>query len=167
MRHFAWSRAAALTSLAAAVAGVAVVAGMRPSDSNDASAADASGAVRETPRQGLVARLPRVGTLTWRCDRKQRFFTELTLPSPGATVFVGIESDGKRVWRRRQVNPAVTPEATVVGPFRALERQTWTIRYHHAPATLRVVARLRFAAPPPRAECLVTHAGIDIRRRPH
>jgi hypothetical protein len=160
MRRFAWSRAAALTSLAAAVAGVVLVASNQPYDSNEASAADAG---EETLRQGLVAQLPYVGTLSWRCDRKRRFFTKLTRQSPGATVFVGIESDGERVWRRRRVDPALPPEATVIGPFRALERQTWTIRYHHAPATVRVVARLRFAARP-RGDCLVSHAEIDVRR---
>ena len=124
-------------------------------------------AARETTRQGLVARLPYVGTLTWRCDDEQRFFTTLRLPTPGATVFVGVTSDGEILWRRSQVNPKPAPERTVVGPFRALERQTWTIRYHHMPATIRVIARLRFAAPRPEVECLVAHAGIDVRRTAH
>jgi hypothetical protein len=44
--------------------------------------------------------------------------------------------------------PVPAPKRTVVGPFTAVRRQTWTIRYHHKPATLTVIARLRFAAPP-------------------
>ena len=122
---------------------------------------------RETPYSGVVARLPFVGTLTWRCDEQRRFFTRLALPRPGATVFVSLNADGRRVWRRRRVDPRGGRERTVVGPFRAVRRQTWTIRYHHAPATLRVVARLRFSAPPSRAQCVVARASIEIARTPH
>jgi hypothetical protein len=82
-------------------------------------------------------------------------------------VFVSVTSDGKEVWRGRQVNPKPPPERTIVGPLRALERQNWAIRYHHAPATLKVAARMRFAAPRPEVECLVAHAAIDVRRTAH
>jgi hypothetical protein len=63
------------------------------------------------------------------------------------------------------VNPLPAPRRTVVGPFRALRRQSWNIRYHHKPATLRVVARLRFGASPSRAECVVCRTDIEIRRQ--
>jgi hypothetical protein len=122
---------------------------------------------RETPYGGVVARLPFVGTLTWRCDDERRFFTQLTLPSPGATVLVGLEADGTRVWRRRPVHPRPPPRRAVAGPFAAVRDQTWTIRYHHMPATLTVIARLRFAAPRSRSDCVVSRTNIQVRRTPH
>jgi hypothetical protein len=132
-----------------------------------AATPNAAALTRETPYQGVVARLPYVGTLTWRCNREQIFSTRLALPTPGATVTVSVSSDGVPVWRNRRVDPAVPPKRTIAGPFRARETQTWRIRYHHKPATLAVVARLRFAAPRPEVECLVSHAEIDVRRTPH
>jgi hypothetical protein len=132
-----------------------------------ASGDDQHASSRDTTRQGLIARLPYVGTLTWRCDDEQRFFTELRLPKPGATVFVSVTADGVPVWRGRQVNPKPAPEPTRAVPPPALRTQTWTIRYHHMPATAKVVVRLRFAAPRPEVECLVSHAAIDVRRTPH
>jgi hypothetical protein len=122
---------------------------------------------RETPQGGVVARLPFVGTLTWRCDGERRFTTQLELPRLGASVTVGLVSDGTRVWRGRQVNPLPSPRRTVVGPFAADRRQTWTIRYHHKPATLKVVARLRFSAPRSRSQCVISRADIHMRRTAH
>ena len=122
---------------------------------------------RETPYQGLVARLPRIGTLTWRCDDERRFFTTLTLETPGAGVTAGLASDGETVFRGRLVNPLPPPRHGAAGPFEARKTQTWTIRYHHEPATLRVVARLRFAAPRPNVECLVARSVVGTRRTPH
>jgi hypothetical protein len=122
---------------------------------------------RETPYGGVVARLPFVGTLTWRCDDERRFVTYLTLPNPGATVLVSLEADGTRVWRRRPVHPRPAPKPAVAGPFPAVRHQTWTIRYHHKPATLRVIARLRFAAPRSRSQCVVSRTNLEVRRTPH
>ena len=124
-------------------------------------------AVRETPEQGLVARLPHIGTLTWRCDDQRRFFSRLTLETPGASVTAGLTSDGQSVFRGRRVDPLPSPRHGSAGPFEARRTQTWTIRYHHEPATLRVVARLRFAAPRPEVECLVKRSVVDTRRTPH
>jgi hypothetical protein len=119
----------------------------------------------EAANRGLVARLPYVGALSWRCDREQRFFTSLALPTPGAGVVVSVTSDGTSVLRRRQVNPNPPPQRTSIGPFRALKTQTWVVRYHHKPATLRAVIRLRFDAR--RFKCLVQHTGIAVERPPH
>jgi hypothetical protein len=55
----------------------------------------------------------------------------------------------------------------VVGPFPADRNQVWTIRYSHKPATLKVVARLRFAAAASRSQCVVARTGIRVRRIPH
>jgi hypothetical protein len=166
MRRRAWKRAAALFCLTAAVAAVVLVTARETRRATAALADSAAEAASESPRSGLVAELPYVGTLRWRCAGERRFFTTLTPPSPGATVFVGVRSDGKRIWRNRRVDPR-PPEPTVAGPFRARRRQTWTIRYHHAPATVKVIARLRFAAPRADAECLVSSAKIETRRTPH
>jgi hypothetical protein len=123
--------------------------------------------LRETPYRGVVARLPHIGTLTWRCDDEQRFFTTLTLETPGASVTAGLTSDGQTVFRGRRVDPLPPPRHGTAGPFEARRTQTWTIRYHHKPATLKVVARLRFAAPRPGVECLVARSVVDTRRTPH
>jgi hypothetical protein len=122
---------------------------------------------RELPNAGLVARLPFVGDLTWRCEDAGRVSTRLTLPSPGATVYASLTADGKRIWREKQVDPDPAPRRTVVGPTAALRRQTWVIRYNHKPATLKVIARLRFAAQVSRSQCVVSAARIEIRRTPH
>jgi hypothetical protein len=115
----------------------------------------------------VVARVPFVGTLAWRCDREGSFSTRLIHPAPGASITVSLESDGAQVWRRRRVDPAPAPRATVVGPFPADRNQVWTIRYSHKPATLKVVARLRFAAPASRSQCVVARTGIRVRRIAH
>ncbi|MEA2363990.1 MAG: hypothetical protein QOD71_3135 [Thermoleophilaceae bacterium] len=123
-------------------------------------------AARELNDAGLVARLPFVGTLAWRCDDERRFYTQLTLPRPGATVFVTLDADRKPIWRGKQVNPDPAPRRTVVGPFSAVRGQTWVISYNHEPATLKVVARLRFAAPPSRSQCVVSST-IRTHRTAH
>jgi hypothetical protein len=123
--------------------------------------------VRETAQSGLVARLPYVGELTWRCDDEHGFSTELELPSPGATVFVSLTSDGEPRWRNGRVDPVPAPKRTSVGPFPALDRQTWTIRYSHKPATLTVRVRLGFSAPPPPSHCLVSRTSVEVRRTAH
>src|SRR5687767_3442702 len=159
-RPMAWS-AAALTLIAAGTA--LALAGASP-DARPAKLTPHDGVgtppdawpARETPYGGLVARLPHIGTLTWRCDDEQRFFTKLTLETPGASVTAGLTSDGETVFRGRQVHPLPPPRHGSAGPFGARRTQRWTIRYHHKPATLKVVARLRFAAPRPGVECLVS-----------
>ena len=146
MSRFGWLVAAVI-----AAAGVAA-----------AAAADGP-PTRETAYSGLIAHLPHVGTLTWRCDREGRFFTVLRLPRPGATVHAGLVSDARRIWRHRRVDPAPAPKRTIVGPFRADRRQSWTIRYHHKPASLVVSVRLRFTAGPSAFSCRVSRSFIDVR----
>ena len=117
--------AAGLAALAAAGASYAVAGGPADDEPAAGEAADVQSAargpadvqssapgsarvlpaVRETPYQGLVARLPHIGTLTWRCDDQRRFFTELTLETPGASVTAGLTSDGQTVFRGRRVDP--------------------------------------------------------------
>ena len=158
--------AAGLAALAAAGATYAIAAG--PGDVRSSARGPAAGpSVRETPYQGLVARLPHIGTLTWRCDDEQRFFTKLTLETPGAGVTASLTSDGQTVFRGRRVDPLPAPRHGTAGPFEARKTQTWTLRYHHKPATLRVVARLRFAAPRPDVECLVARSVVATLRTPH
>lgn len=159
--------AAGLAALAAAGATYALAAGPGDVEPGARESAAAQPAVRETPYQGLVARLPRIGALTWRCDDQQRFFTELTLETPGAGVTAGLIPDGQTVFRGRLVKPLPPPRHGSAGPFEARRTQTWTIRYHHEPATLEVVARLRFAAPRRQVECLVKRSVVDTRRTPH
>jgi hypothetical protein len=115
----------------------------------------------------VIARLPFVGTLTWRCDDERRFTTRLILPAPGASVSVSLTADGTRLWRNRRVNPVRAPKPTVIGPFAAVRSQTWAIRHHHKPATMKVIARLRFAALPSRGQCVVSRTSIEVRRRAH
>jgi hypothetical protein len=171
MSRLLWRRGLSVAVVASAMAGYIL---LSPGDERGPATAAPTIAqrageptTRERPYEGVVARLPFVGTLTWRCDDERRFSTQLTLPSPGATVFVSLDADGRRVWRRRQVNPVPAPERTMVGSFAAVRRQTWTIRYHHKPATLTVIARLRFAAPPSRSQCVVSRTNIEIRRAAH
>src|ERR1700754_3550052 len=57
-----------------------------PAEVQSSARGPALPSVRETPYQGLIARLPHIGALTWRCDDEQRFFTKLTLETPGAGV---------------------------------------------------------------------------------
>ena len=119
-------------------------------------------AVDESIDSGLVAELPFVGKLTWGCDAPGRYFTRLRLPDPGATVFVSLVSVGRRVLRNRQVDPHPTdPARSGARPFRTSRSQTWTIRYHHKPATVRVVARLRFASA--EVVCVPARSVIDVR----
>jgi hypothetical protein len=171
MSRLGWRGGLAVGALAWALATYLLLApSEEPGPASAAPTADrpaTASTTRETPFGGVVARLPFVGTLTWRCDAEQRFFTGLTLPSPGASLLVGLDADGRQVWRRRQVNPVPPPKRTVVGPFRALRSQTWTIRYHHKPATLKVTAALRFAAPHSRSQCVVSRASIQLRRTAH
>jgi hypothetical protein len=157
VRH--WSTAVA------AIAAVCAAGAHLPASEEPGAGVGAS--VRETSSGGVVARVPFVGTLAWRCDREGRFSSRLIHPAPGASITVSLESDGAQVWRRRRVDPAPAPRDTVVGPFSADRNQVWTIRYSHKPATLKVVARLWFAAPASRSQCVVARTGIRVRRIPH
>jgi len=140
------------------------------STTSQGGGAPAEGATEEREDRGVIAQLPFVGTLTWRCERtgrSARFFTRLTLPDRGATVFVWVSSDGERVVRNRQVDPKDSPERGGTEPFPATRRQAWTIRYHHEQATITVRARLRFGLPEADGPgCLVRRSIIDVRRRP-
>jgi hypothetical protein len=120
----------------------------------------------ETNSSGLVARLPYLGDLTWRCGGR-RFSTRLIMPPPGASLTVGVQADRHTLWPKRQVHPRPNGGRTVVGPFAATARQTWSLGYHHMPATLAATVRLRFTAEPERGVCTVTATRISVRRTPH
>jgi hypothetical protein len=113
--------------------------------------------VRETTNSGLIAQLPHVGTLTWRCDRRLRFVTRLTLPGLPATVFVTLTSDGRRVWTRKQLDAGSlrAPPASV--------SQAWTVSFHHKDATQTSTASLRFGRSKQTIECAVLRATIRTR----
>jgi hypothetical protein len=82
-------------------------------------------------------------------------------------VSVTLTADGTQLWHDRRVNPVPAPRRTVIGPFAAVRTQTWAIRYHHKPATMKVVARLRFASSPSRGQCVVSRTNIEVRRTAH
>lgn len=150
--------AVAVGALGAVLVGLALA-----STTSQGGRAPAQGTTEEREDRGVIAQLPFVGTLSWRCERtgrSARFFTRLTLPDPGATVFVSVSSDGKRVVRDQQVDPPASPVT-----FPAGRRQAWTIRYDHKPATLTVRVRLRFGLPREDGPgCVVTRSTIDVRR---
>jgi hypothetical protein len=118
----------------------------------------------ERPISGLVATLPFVGTLVWHCEEKG-FVTQLF--PPDATIFASLVADGKRVWKHRRVDPLPDPRTKLVvgSPGFAQRSQTWTITYRHAPATIRVTARLRFRRSD--SQCVVARSAISTRRIPH
>jgi len=91
----------------------------------------------------LIAQLPQVGRLAWQCDENGAFSTSLSLPDPGATVFVSVTADGRPVFERRRVDPG--PGVDLRTPLQHVPRQRWRIRYHHKPATIRARVRIRFA----------------------
>jgi hypothetical protein len=122
---------------------------------------------RETAYGGVVARVPYIGTLAWQCDRERHYSTRLVLPTPGATVFVNLTTDGHAVWRQHQVDPAPGGGPTVVGPFPLHRRQAWRIYYNHKAATITVVARLLVSPKSSRAQCVVSRAKLGIRRVAH
>jgi hypothetical protein len=165
--HRATRLSVVLVSSVAAGAAYALAASPAKVDETGGARTQQRSLLRETPYRGVVARLPHIGTLTWRCDDEQRFFTKLTLETPGAGVTASLTSDGETVFRGRLVQPLAPPRHGGAGPFEARRTQTWTIRYHHKPATLKVVARVRFAAPRPGVECLVKRSVVDTRRTPH
>lgn len=156
-------RAVGAGSVGAVLVGLALV-----STTSHGGGSAAQGRAEERVDGGVVARLPFVGTLTWRCDRtgrSARFSTRLTLPDPGATVFVSVSSDGAPVVRGKQIDPPDPPRRGGAGPFAARRSQAWTIRYDHKDATLTVRARLRFAVPTGDGHgCVLSRSTIDTRR---
>ncbi len=119
----------------------------------------------ERPVSGLVAALPFVGSLTWHCEEGgERFATQLW--PPDATIYVSLSADGRRVWKRKRVDPLANPKVKLlVGTPLARRSQTWTISYHHKPATISVTARLRFRAS--EGQCVIAHSAITTHRTPH
>lgn len=113
---------------------------------------------------GLIAKLPAVGRLTWRCDESGRSSTTLTLPRPGDTVFVTVVSDGRHVFNRRQLHPADPPNerGRLATPAERVRQQSWRVRYHHKPAPVRAVVRIRFARDRG-GDCFVPRATTDVR----
>jgi hypothetical protein len=147
-------------------AGWLVLAGL--AGCNGASADDQGAPhLRETAYGGVVARVPHIGTLAWHCDRERHISTRLVLPTPGATVFVNVTTDGHVVWRQHQLDPAPGGGSTVAGPFPLHRRQSWRIYYNHAPATITVMARLWVSPTPSRAQCVVSRTRLGIRRTAH
>jgi hypothetical protein len=114
---------------------------------------------RESFSTGVVRRVPLVGTLTWSCDRHARqFFTRLTLPRLGATVFIRLNSDGSRLYNHKQVDPAAPPARTTVTAPLAARGQSWRILYNHEPATILVKAQVRLARSG--ANCLLWRTAV-------
>ena len=142
-----------------ALAGVLVLVASPWRDGNGSSAQSIDG-------DGVVVRLPDIGTLRWSCEgtsASPRFRTRLVLPEVGASVFVWVTSDGAPVARNRQIDPRFEGKGGVAGPYTARRRQTWRITYHHKPASFDVRVRLRFAGPPD-VQCMVSRPLVDIRR---
>ena len=113
---------------------------------------------------GLIAKLPAVGRLTWRCDQSGRSSTTLTLPRPGDSVFVTVVSDGRRMFNRRQLDPAASPkeEGRLATPLERVRQQSWRIRYHHKPAPVLAAVRIRFGRDRG-GDCFVPRATTDVR----
>ncbi len=111
----------------------------------------------------LIATLPEVGRLTWRCGLDGRSSTTLTLPLPGASVDVSVESDGRQVFKDRQFDPPASSKrhGRLSTPFERVRRQRWRIGYHH-PHPLTAVVRIRFARNRG-GECFVPRAVTDVR----
>ena len=111
----------------------------------------------------LIATLPEVGRLTWRCDFDGRSSTTLTLPLPGSGVDVSVESDGRRVFKDRQFDPPASNKrhGRLSTPLQRVRRQRWTIGYHH-PHPLTAIVRIRFALNRG-GECFVPRAVTDVR----
>jgi hypothetical protein len=121
----------------------------------------------ERPVSGLVAILPFVGSLTWQCEEGkegERFRTQLDPPE--ATIYVSLRADGKEVWHHKRVDPLPNPNVSLlVGTPLARRSQTLVVTYRHAPATIKVTARLRFAAS--ESQCVVARSTITTQRIPH
>ena len=111
----------------------------------------------------LIASLPEVGRLTWRCDRDGRSSTTLTLPQPGSSVDVSVKSDGRQVFKDRQVDPPASGKrhGRLATPLERVRRQRWRIGYHH-PHPVAAIVGVRFARNRG-GECFVPRAVTDVR----
>jgi hypothetical protein len=119
----------------------------------------------ERPLSGLVAELPFVGALTWSCqEQKGAPLFAVQLEPPKATIYVSLTADGHRVWKRKRIDPLPNRREVWISPP-ALRSQTWTITHRHAPATIRITARLRFAAS--ESQCVISRSTITTHRSPH
>jgi hypothetical protein len=138
------------------------------SDEPDRAAGSVAGATDRSRAPGgyarLIAALPEVGRLSWRCDDEGRSSTTLALPRPGGTVSVSVESDGRRLFRAQRLDPPDPPEQAgrLATPFQRLRRQSWKIRYEHPPAPTLVDVHIRFARNRV-GECFVPRATTDVR----
>jgi hypothetical protein len=113
---------------------------------------------RETAVDGVVTRIPYVGTLRWRCDARDRFYSALRIPERNATVITTLRSDGVLAWKRRALDPGQELESPA-----AAHRQYWRIRYRHSAATIVAHVRMRFASSPNNG-CRVARTSVVIRR---
>jgi hypothetical protein len=148
--------------VAAALAGAAAYALLAPADEDQRAAR--SGERSDSPR--LIAALPKIGRLTWLCDRNGRSSTTLTLPRPGATVFVAVHSDGRRVLSKTQIDPAPAGPGHVTTRLERVHQQRWHVGWRHAPATLAATVTLAFARSRI-GDCYVRRATTDVRTRLH
>lgn len=119
------------------------------------------------PREGagrLIAALPEVGRLTWRCDREGRSSTTLALPRLGSTVAVTVGSDDRRLFKGKWLDPPDPPrgDGRLATPFEHVRRQRWRIHYRHKPGTILARVRIRFARDED-GDCFASRAITDVR----
>ena len=153
---------AALVGLVS-VLGYALIDGSGEPDRAIGSVDDQGERSRYLGRSRLIATLPAVGRLTWRCDESGRSSAALTLPRPGDSVFVTVVSDGRPVFKRRQLDPGPRNErGRLATPLERVRQQSWRIRYHHKPGPVLAVVRARFARDRG-GDCFVPRATTDVR----
>jgi hypothetical protein len=112
----------ASTAPAASVLGYAALDGAEAPDRAVGSAVDRGDAARAFGGYStLLATLPEVGRLTWRCDLDGRSSTMLTLPLPGSSLDVSVKPDGRQVFKGRRLNPPASGkrQGTACHPARA------------------------------------------------
>ncbi len=112
----------------------------------------------------LIANLPEIGRLTWRCGLTGRSSTALTLPLPGFSVDVTVDSDGRQVFRNRRLDPPASNRrhGRLATPLEKVHRQRWRIRHYHPPGPVLAIVRIRFARNRG-GECFVPRAVTDVR----
>ncbi len=154
--------------LAIAVASVLGYAALDETDAPDAAVGSAVGrgeaAIARGSYSTLVANLPEIGRLTWRCDLTGRFSTVLTLPLPGSSVDVTVDSDGRQVFRNRRLDPSASGRrhGRLATPLEKVHRQRWRILHYHPPGPVLAIVRIRFARNRG-GECFVPRAVTDVR----